>query len=94
MAGEQPREGWWKRINSPLSDHGANLVGSLGLLAFGLSGFIDAADGRSFSVLKVIAVTLGASALASVVWMRIRGGNTSSGKTKERRKPSAGDRTT
>ena len=92
MASEPSRDGWWKKLNSPLSDHGANLVGSLGLLAFGLSGFIDAADGRSFSILKIVSSLLGAIALASVVWMRMRRRNSGNGKANQRRKTSTGDR--
>jgi hypothetical protein len=72
MSSEEPRVGWWSRMNTPLSDHAANLVSSIGLLAFGLSGFIDQADGRPFSMWKVASLAAGLISLAVVIWMRVR----------------------
>jgi hypothetical protein len=72
MSSEEGRASWWKRVNSPLSDHAANVVGSLGLLAFGLSGFIDVADGRTFTILKAASLALGAVSLAVVFALRVK----------------------
>ena len=59
-------------MNSPLSDHAANIVSSLGLLVFGLSGFIDIADGRAFSWFKGGALLAGVVSLAIVILRGIR----------------------
>lgn len=64
------RAGWWKRINAPLSDFGANVVGSLGILGFGLTGFVDAADGLSFSKLKAWSVVVGLGSLLVLLAMK------------------------
>lgn len=71
-------------MNSPLSDHAANVVGSLGLLAFGLSGFIDVADGRTFSILKAASLALGAVSLAVVIVARVRSRRSERGKRSEK----------
>ena len=68
----QNRPRWWSQLNSPLSDHAADMVGSLGLLVFGLSGFIDLADGRTFSLLKGSSLVAGVVSLAIVIARRIR----------------------
>jgi hypothetical protein len=76
---------WWRRINKPLSDHAANLVGGVGLAVFGLTGLIDVADGRSFSMLKVGALVLGIVSLVVAVRMRTRGNRASRGGTHGRK---------
>lgn len=49
----------WRRLNSPLSDRGFDIFAVVGLLAFGLSGFIDMTLGLGFPWLKRVFLVLG-----------------------------------
>lgn len=57
----------WKKLNRPLSDRAWNWVTVGGLLLFGLTGFIDMADGLGFPPLKVGATVLGVVVLIGLV---------------------------
>jgi hypothetical protein len=57
----------WARINKPLSDRGANIAGASGLILFGLSGLLDVLEGRSFGIVKSVALVAGAGA-AILLW--------------------------
>lgn len=53
-------------LGRPMSARGLDLFAAIGLLAFGLSGFIDRMDGLGFPSYKIIA--LAAGALWVAVW--------------------------
>ena len=53
----------WRRLNGPMSERTQDVVAIAGLLLFGLSGFIDRADGLEFGRIKLIFLVLGIIAL-------------------------------
>jgi hypothetical protein len=58
----------WGIINRPMSSRQMDIIAALGLLVFGLTGFVDAASGLGFSKLKMLFVALGVASLAR--WLK------------------------
>ena len=59
--------GFWKSVNAPMSERVQDIVATTGLLLFGLSGFIDRADGRRFGWIKILFLALGVIALLKML---------------------------
>ena len=55
----QEQNGFWKRLNGPLTNRQADWIATFGLLAFGGSTFIDLLDGRELSIIKLGSLLLG-----------------------------------
>ncbi len=49
----------WRRLNQPLSERHMTAIGTLGFLAFGLSGLLSMVEGAPFSGERALSLVVG-----------------------------------
>lgn len=64
---------FWRVLTKPMSDRQWAVISLVGLLGFGLTGFIDVALGLGYSKLKAAALGIGVIYFAFLLYGRRRG---------------------
>jgi len=66
----ESRSCFWRTLVGPMNEAQADTIATVGLLLFGLTGFVDIADGLRFGYVKGIALVLGLISLWRILRRR------------------------